>query len=83
MAERDHWSVTVSRNGEELVTIESNCLSGKSDLTDEDGDVIRAAAEHLHSFIGPKRLDHCPICGQKDDGGQRCVMGGCPIGGDL
>lgn len=25
----DHWAVTVERNGEQVVTVESNCLSGR------------------------------------------------------
>lgn len=47
-----HWAVTVYRNGEALVVIESNCLSGKAEFSDEDARVIRMAAEHLKSFIG-------------------------------
>ncbi len=47
----DHWSVTVSRNGEEIVTIESNSLSGR-EIGPEDGAAIRTAARHLLSFIG-------------------------------
>jgi hypothetical protein len=46
-----HWAVTVSRGGEEIVTIESNCLSG-SELSPEDEDTIRTAASHLLAFIG-------------------------------
>lgn len=48
----EHWAVTVSRNGQEILTIESNCVSGL-DLTYEDEGVIRNAAEHLLSFVGP------------------------------
>jgi len=47
-----HWSVTVEKDGETILTIESNCLSGKSDLTGDDEAVIRNAAEHLLSFVG-------------------------------
>lgn len=46
----DHWAVTVWKDGVELVTIESNCLSGKGDLTDEDNAVIRNAGETLLGF---------------------------------
>ncbi len=46
-----HWAVTVSRGGEEIVTIASNCLSGR-DLSHEDEETIRKAAHHLLSFIG-------------------------------
>jgi hypothetical protein len=53
--ETQHWAVTVRRNHEDLVTIESNCLSGKSEFSDEDARVIRMAADHLSAFIGPER----------------------------
>lgn len=46
-----HWSVTVERDGEKIVTIESNCLSGR-EISTEDEDTIRTAANHLLSFIG-------------------------------
>jgi len=46
-----HWAVTVSADGEPLVTIETNCLSGR-DLTPDDEDVIQWAAHHLLAFIG-------------------------------
>jgi hypothetical protein len=48
---KDHWAVTVECNGEKIVTIESNCLSGR-DISPDDEEVIRTAAEHLLSFIG-------------------------------
>lgn len=46
-----HWSVTVERNGENIVTIESNYLSGRK-ISPEDEKVIRNCAHHLLSFIG-------------------------------
>jgi hypothetical protein len=46
-----HWAVTVERNGENVVTIESNCLSGR-EISEEDEEVIRNCAYHLLSFIG-------------------------------
>lgn len=51
----DFWAVEVSRNGESLVRIETRCLSGKPEFSEEDARVIRMAAEHLHAFIGPER----------------------------
>lgn len=45
------WAVTVERNGEQVVTLASNCLAGR-DLTPEDEHVVRMAAEHLLSFVG-------------------------------
>lgn len=46
-----HWSVTVERNGETVVTIESNCLSGR-DLSAEDERTILLVSEHLRAFVG-------------------------------
>lgn len=46
-----HWAVTVSRNGEDIVTIESNCLSGR-EIGPEEELAIRIAANHLLAFIG-------------------------------
>ncbi len=51
---KDHWSVTVTRNGEDVVTIESNCLSGR-EISPEDEAVISTAAHHLLAFIGGKQ----------------------------
>ena len=63
MTKDEHWSVTVTRNGENLVTIESNCLSGKPEFTETEAQVIRDAAEHLKAFIGPPReTGACPFC---------------------
>ena len=45
------WSVTVERDGEQVVTIETKCLSGR-DLIPGDEDAIRTAAQHLLAFIG-------------------------------
>lgn len=50
-ASNDHWSVTVSRHGEEIVTMETNCLSGR-EISPDDERTIRTAAEMLLAFIG-------------------------------
>lgn len=47
------WSVIVKKDGDEIVCIETSFISGKSNLTDDDLDVIRIAANHLLSFAGP------------------------------
>lgn len=47
----NHWSVTVRRNGEDVVTLEQNSLSGR-DISPEDEWAIRVAALHLLTFIG-------------------------------
>lgn len=46
-----HWAVTVSRNGKEIVTIESNSPSVR-EISDEDRRIIDHAARHLLEFIG-------------------------------
>lgn len=58
------WAVTVERNGEQVVTIASTCLSGR-DLSAEDERVIRDAAQHLVSFVGrvAEPAIACPACG--------------------
>lgn len=50
----EHWAVTVSRNGESIVTLESNCMSGR-ELNAEDERIIRLAARQLWGFVGPER----------------------------
>lgn len=47
----DHWSVTVRRNGEEIVTIETAMLAGR-EISPADEEAIRTAARHLLAFIG-------------------------------
>lgn len=47
------WSVTVSRNGEKVVTIETDMLSGR-EIDHVDEQTIRIAAHHLLAFIGDK-----------------------------
>lgn len=75
-----HWGVDVRVNGERVLTIESNCLSGISDI-EKFGDVIRGCAHHLLAFIGDGKPDDtwelgttpntgspklvCPECGME------------------
>lgn len=47
-----HWGVDVRVNGECVLTIESNCLCGKSDLSAMELNAIRTAANHLLAFAG-------------------------------
>lgn len=47
----EHWAVTVSRSGDEIVTIESNSMSGR-EIGAADKEAIRAAALSLLGFIG-------------------------------
>lgn len=46
-----YWSVTVSVDGKEIVTIEPSMLSGTTDL-DEFDEELREAARHLMAFAG-------------------------------
>lgn len=48
---QDHWAVMVYRDGENIVTIETNHLAGR-DLSQEDEAIIRLCARHLLAFIG-------------------------------
>ena len=45
------WEVTVTRDGESVITIGSNHLAGR-DITEDDERAIETAAQHLLSFIG-------------------------------
>lgn len=51
---REHWAVTVSRDGEAILTIETNCVSGRN-LTEADEACIRDCARHLLAFVGTAR----------------------------
>jgi hypothetical protein len=66
---KDHWSVTVKRNGECVLTIESNCLSGR-ELSADDVDCIEHAARNLLAFIGRDSSNRVPCeygCGCERD----------------
>lgn len=47
----ESWAVTVERDGEQVVTIASNHLSGR-DLSPDDEHAIETAALHLLAFLG-------------------------------
>jgi len=47
----DYWSVTVSRGGEHIVTIEPQMLTGR-EISEKDEAAIRESALNLLSFIG-------------------------------
>lgn len=55
--ETQHWAVEVRINCETVLIIESNSLSGISNVQDY-ADEIRTAANHLLSFIGPDKDEH-------------------------
>lgn len=58
----NHWSVSVFRNGENVVTIESNCLSGRN-LSAEDEATVRDCARHLLAFVGDGSWA-CVLCSE-------------------
>ena len=68
-----NWYVTVEVNGKKIVGIGPTELSGKENMSEEEEEAIRQAAENLLSFIGkrPKMADNpqlgesmfrCPKC---------------------
>lgn len=70
---REGYSVTVSKWGEPILTIEHEALSGAPEFSPEDEEAIRSAAEHLKCFIGdgPK---HCFACGGVDAHRDDCSL---------
>lgn len=81
------WEVSVRVDGEDMLTIGSHgYLAGYSEI-DRYGDAIRAAAEHLASFIGTGEPVPCFAC--DGSGQERWVgyggneeVGPCPVCGD-
>lgn len=53
-----HWSVTVERNGEPILTIGHNSVGGRS-LSESDQEVVRNAAAHLKAFVGERKPEIC------------------------
>lgn len=51
MKDVEHWGVDIRINGERVLTIESNCLSGIDNIDDYRETVIECA-RHLLAFIG-------------------------------
>jgi len=47
----DHWGVDVRINGTRVLTIESNCLSGR-DLSEEELNTVGTCGNHLLAFSG-------------------------------
>ena len=52
----NHWSVTVSLNGDRILTIEPELVSGK-DIEDAEEWAIRSAIMNLCGFIGCRLHD--------------------------
>lgn len=51
--EKPYWSVTVSINGEPILTLEPHMLAGIPDI-DRYTDQVREAGQHLVAFAGPE-----------------------------
>jgi len=58
MKDVEHWGVDIRINGERVLTIESNCLSGIDNIDDYRETVIECA-RHLLAFIGAEYLVDC------------------------
>ena len=57
MTKPQHWAVTVAVDGENVLTIDRNCLCGVEDI-DDHAETIETAARHLLAFIGAPLPSH-------------------------
>jgi len=77
----EYWSVSIAFNGVNILTIGqskySGDLSGVPNIEDY-ADVVRLAAEHLASFIGPDQPQSCFLCGG-DCGSANPPVVECPM----
>ena len=62
----DYWSVTVAVNGEDILTIEKNMLSGIEEIN-QHYKSIETCAEHLLSFIGAYRTPPLALSDERID----------------
>lgn len=51
MTKKRHWAVTVRVDGEEVLTIESECYGGVGNVTNYREEIV-TAADHLVAFVG-------------------------------
>lgn len=56
----DTWSVEVKRNGESILVIGSESMSGRVPFDEDDEDAIYTAGKHLLAFVEPKHTYHQP-----------------------
>jgi hypothetical protein len=77
----EYWSVSIAFNGVNILTIGqskySGDLSGVPNIEDY-ADIVRLAAEHLASFIGPDEPQSCFVCGG-DCGSANPPVVECPM----
>ena len=48
----ENWSVTVTVDGEDILRLSSDGLSGREDISNF-ASIVRECADHLLAFIGP------------------------------
>lgn len=77
----ESWAVTVERNGEEIVTVASNHLSGRQ-MSDEDVRIVKVAAVHLASFIGLPQAA-AAVDPQATDSGKATTRVACSCSSEL
>ena len=70
---REGYSVTVSKHGEPILTIERSMLSGQSEFSAADAAAVRDAAEQMLSFIGPETT-RCFACGAEAECRSDCPL---------
>lgn len=61
----EHWGVDVRVNGQGVLTIESNSMSGIENIQDH-ADAVRTCAMHLLSFIGEPDLSAALSCRDRE-----------------
>jgi hypothetical protein len=68
-----HWAVEVFIDGDSVLRIESDCLSGNESFSRKEQTVIREAANHLLAFIGRVTC----MCGAELAIGEGNICEGC------
>lgn len=71
---RSGYAITVTKNGEPILTIENKMLSGIETFSDEDADAVRDGATSLLAFIGPDKAPPCFACGGTDKHKDDCPI---------
>lgn len=60
---KEGYAVIVTKNGEAILVMGSEAVSGLEVFSGEDEDAIRSAGEQLLSFIGRDEAQPCFVCG--------------------
>ena len=77
---KEGYAVIVCHMGQSILTIESSMYSGKSELSEEDKDAIRAAGQQLIAFAGPEHTQ-CFACGSWNECEDDCPIAAGGIAG--